>query len=119
MPQTRVATIVLVLSTSLGLSACGAEVADAPRDGMYVSGPSVVPAASEVVKLECTPAWKTCTSDVHCCYGPCRPLTDREGMPADHGACIGCMPPGFPCHDTSNCCGRCSRECNVRDVECR
>jgi hypothetical protein len=98
---------------------CGGQTADPPLDGLYKSGPSVVPAATDVAQLECTPEWKRCEEDYHCCYGPCRPLLDNQGMPVFFGACIGCLPPGLPCHDTSDCCGRCSRECDVRDVDCR
>jgi hypothetical protein len=98
--------------------ACGGQTAEPPLDGLYKTGPSVVPAASEIVALECTPQWNNCVNEKDCCYGPCRILPETLDAKDPIGACIGCWPPGYPCHNTSDCCGRCSRECDVRDPEC-
>ena len=97
------------------LAGCGGKL-DTAKDGLYKDGPAVIPAASDVVDLTCRPQWNRCAMDFNCCYGPClAPDLQQPGI----RECIGCLPPGFECRYSTDCCGRCSRECDVRDLECK
>lgn len=111
-PQSQGASFVVAVSVALG---CGGRVENTP-DGLYEDGRAVIPAAEDVVELECRPVWKACYDDVECCYGPC---WDTDSEQVGPGECIGCLPPGHACRYSTDCCGRCSRECDVRDPECQ
>lgn len=99
----------------LMLVSCGGKL-DNATDGLYKDGPAVIPAASDVVALTCRPQWKKCADVTQCCYGPC---WNEEKQQPGFGECVGCLPPGFECRYSTDCCGRCSRECDVRDLECK
>jgi hypothetical protein len=110
-PNSLAAGFVLVVVT-LG---CGGKV-DNESDGLYEKGRAVIPAAEDVVELQCRPVWRACEQDLQCCYGPC---WDEENQRPGVGECIGCLPPGHACRYSTDCCGRCSRECDVRDLDCQ
>lgn len=107
-----------MLAAALLLAACGAKLRD--DENAYRDGPGVVPAPEQVTELECLPTWRECIFEEQCCYGPCRDVDVIVG--GDHlvqrAYCLGCYPPGFACTNSTDCCGRCSIECDVRDAEC-
>lgn len=114
-----------VLSLTTGALSCGARSDDGTTDGYYKAGPSVLPNPQEVVRLDCTPSWNGCSlpeeppsSDLAgpCCYGNCQNFDSDDRF---NGYCIGCFPPGFECRTSAECCGRCSRECDVRNPDCQ
>lgn len=122
MTRSALAAISLGLLVVIGCS--GSEPAEKPREltpeqleltgGKYVD-PALFPEDDFTPPDSCRIEWALCgiqNSDDHCCYGPC----PKSGVLEHY--CIGCLPPGMPCIQHEECCGKCSRECSLRDESC-